>query len=288
MKKTLNGFTIVELLIVIAVIGILSTVGIISFSSIQVNARDYQRSSKITILSETLEKYYDKNGEYPSCAAMSTQPALSVTTNTLKGMDPNILTTPTAVNGFNSVLCGDPTLDTFGYIGGGNDYKLEYKQKSNSQVITLDSRRHAYTLTLTAGTGGTVNAGGTYNAGTFQTITATPSTNYIFGNWSGSSGCIGAFSHSISMDATKSCTASFIATFTDNTPSYGDTAYLCTDGYTNTYTHNGWIITNVNYSGTGNYYLEGGIGSTSVRGVALSNCDSFNSIQINSVTFKAS
>lgn len=290
MKKTLNGFTVVELLVVIAVIGIISTIGVFSFSKIQTSARDSMRSSSIKIISESLEKYYDNTGEYPSCAAMSTQPALSVTTNTLKGMDPNILTTPTAVNGFNSVLCGDPTLDTFGYIGGGNDYKLEYKKESNNQIITLDSRRHVNTatniLTIITGTGGTVNTGGTYNSGSPQIITATPNANYIFGNWSGSLGCIGSASHTITLDANKSCTASFIQTFTDNTPSTGDTTYLCTDGYTNTYSHNGWIITNVNSSGFGNYYLENGVGSTSVRGVARADCDSFNSVSITSVTFR--
>lgn len=70
MKKTTNGFTIVEILVVIAIIGILATIGILSYSRVQANARDMQRSSKITIIAEALEKYYDKNGEYPGCADM--------------------------------------------------------------------------------------------------------------------------------------------------------------------------------------------------------------------------
>ena len=69
-----------------------------------------------------------------------------------------------------------------------------------------------YALTLTAGTGGTVSGGGTFDAGTVRTITATPSTYYSFSSWTGSTGCSGTASHTITMDANKSCTANFTPT----------------------------------------------------------------------------
>ncbi len=88
-----------------------------------------------------------------------------------------------------------------------------------SHTITINETKSCtanfistYTLTIAAGTGGTVNAGGTYNSGTTQTITATPSTYYSFSSWSGSTGCSGVASHTITMDAAKSCTANFIPT----------------------------------------------------------------------------
>ena len=43
-----------------------------------------------------------------------------------------------------------------------------------------------YTLTVTAGEGGSVTAGGTYDEGTDVTITATPSEGYVFVGWEGS------------------------------------------------------------------------------------------------------
>ena len=43
-----------------------------------------------------------------------------------------------------------------------------------------------YTLTVTAGEGGSVTAGGTYDEGTDVTITATPSEGYEFVGWEGS------------------------------------------------------------------------------------------------------
>jgi type IV pilus assembly protein PilE len=79
MRKSKSGFTIVELLVVIAVIGILTTIGIMSFTRYQASSRDTQRSSRTTLIAEALEKYYDKNGEYPSCSTL-TQSATIVDT----------------------------------------------------------------------------------------------------------------------------------------------------------------------------------------------------------------
>ena len=77
------------------------------------------------------------------------------------------------------------------------------------KTCTANFTLSTYTLTLIAGTGGTVSGGGTYNAGTTQTITATASTYYAFSSWTGSTGCSGTASHTITMDAAKSCTANF-------------------------------------------------------------------------------
>lgn len=138
MKKLSNGFTIIELLVVIAIIGILATIGIVSYSKIQSGARDSQRSSKAAVITEALEKYFDQNGEYPDCSKM-TQPADTVSTDTLKGIDPSALTTPSG----NSIVCTDPTTDAFGYVvvGDGTSYTLKYKEDSSGQIKTIASRR---------------------------------------------------------------------------------------------------------------------------------------------------
>src|SRR5680860_889399 len=78
-------------------------------------------------------------------------------------------------------------------------------QDSYYRIIT-------YTLTISAGTGGTVNTAvnGTYNTGSTPTITATANSYYTFASWSGSTGCSGVTSHTITMNANKTCTASFV------------------------------------------------------------------------------
>jgi len=169
MRKSTSGFTIVELLVVIAVIGILTTIGILSFTRYQSSSRDTQRSSRTTLIAEALEKYYDKNGEYPSCSAL-TQSAAIVDTAVLPGIDPLALLTPkSASSDTNSIKCTDLTgaasdPDVFAYVGDGSaacntgtgtgasclSWTLKYIDESSGTVKTLQSRRN--TAIATSGT----------------------------------------------------------------------------------------------------------------------------------------
>lgn len=70
MKKTRKklfkpGFTLLELLVVMAILGILSTIGIGSFLSSQVKSRDARRKGDLKAISQALEMYYNDKGEYP-------------------------------------------------------------------------------------------------------------------------------------------------------------------------------------------------------------------------------
>ncbi len=157
MKKTVNGFTIIELLIVIGIIGILTTIGVVSFGRIQTNARDNERASKTAVIVEALEKYYDQNGEYPSCSAVTADPSV-VTTEVLPGIDTQTLVAPKSESGeLNSIKCididGATTADYFAYIGdsdpactgpGGEAcllYQLKYKEETTGEIVTIESRR---------------------------------------------------------------------------------------------------------------------------------------------------
>lgn len=65
MKKSRNGFTIVELLVVIVVIGILATIVIISYNGVQARSRDSRRQSDIGNIIKAMELYYSDHGSYP-------------------------------------------------------------------------------------------------------------------------------------------------------------------------------------------------------------------------------
>jgi type II secretion system protein G len=65
MKKR-SGFTIVELLIVIVIIGILAAITIVAYNGIQQRARDSARTSDIAGVQKALELYRADNGVYPS------------------------------------------------------------------------------------------------------------------------------------------------------------------------------------------------------------------------------
>lgn len=62
-----RGFTIVELLIVIVVIGILAAITIVSYNGVASRAQDTQRASDLESIKEALEIYkvQDENNSYP-------------------------------------------------------------------------------------------------------------------------------------------------------------------------------------------------------------------------------
>jgi general secretion pathway protein G len=66
-----KGFTIVELLIVIVVIGVLAAITVVAYNGIQQRGRDAQRQSDVKAIAKALELYYVDNGKYPagSCAS---------------------------------------------------------------------------------------------------------------------------------------------------------------------------------------------------------------------------
>jgi prepilin-type N-terminal cleavage/methylation domain-containing protein len=64
MKRS-RGFTLVELMIVIAVIAILATLALTGFRTAQASARDTQRQQNVKGVQVALECYYSENGQYP-------------------------------------------------------------------------------------------------------------------------------------------------------------------------------------------------------------------------------
>jgi type II secretion system protein G len=63
--STERGFTLVELLVVVAIIGLLSSVVLASVNSMRMKSRDAQRISEIKEVQKALEFYYDDHGHYP-------------------------------------------------------------------------------------------------------------------------------------------------------------------------------------------------------------------------------
>ena len=63
MKK---GFTLIELLVTITIIGILSSLGLSTFSSAQKKSRDASRKSDLDTIAKALEVYYNDHSRYPA------------------------------------------------------------------------------------------------------------------------------------------------------------------------------------------------------------------------------
>lgn len=67
--RTKPGFTIVELLIVIVVIGILAAITIVAYNGIQTRARNVSRASEGTQAAKLLASYKAQNGNFPSLSS---------------------------------------------------------------------------------------------------------------------------------------------------------------------------------------------------------------------------
>ncbi len=82
----MRGFTVVELIITITVMGILLTLAVVNISSTQVNARDVERKSDVASIVNHLEIFYKNGiststsvGRYPSTLLLATG-STSITT----------------------------------------------------------------------------------------------------------------------------------------------------------------------------------------------------------------
>lgn len=65
LKNNQQGFTMIELLIVMVILSLLLVVGIGSFMSSQIKARDSARKTDLQNIARALELYYNDKGEYP-------------------------------------------------------------------------------------------------------------------------------------------------------------------------------------------------------------------------------
>lgn len=119
------------------------------------DARDTERTTKISIIAEALEKYYDKNGEYPSCSAVRDNLATVITT--LGGIDEDVLRPPkaelpTGLNCNNGSAAPSADTDIFMYeplAGSPTDpsqarssYQLQYWSEADKSITSKQSRRN--------------------------------------------------------------------------------------------------------------------------------------------------
>ncbi len=111
LKKNNRGFTIVELLIVIVVIGILAALVIVTYNGIQQKARDTERKTDIKAVQGQLEAYWANNAKYPTMANMNDATFRSAN---LKGLDPAALADPKDAG--SQSLCAATTSSCYGYV----------------------------------------------------------------------------------------------------------------------------------------------------------------------------
>jgi len=146
-KKNNKGFTIVELLIVIVVIGILALLVITTYSGIQAKARNAKRQTDVASIQTQLEAFFSQNGYYPSLTDMNSSTWLG--TN-VKSLDQTALTDPS-----------NPTQSkTLVTAPVAKSYSYAVSDSSGASCEATDTNCAQYTLTATYE--GTVNGQTTY------------------------------------------------------------------------------------------------------------------------------
>ena len=137
LSKKNQGFTIVELLIVIVVIGILATLVIVTFTGIQQKGRNTTRQGDINALNSHIEAFYAQTGNYPTFDQLTSATWRS---SNMKGFDPEALVDPK----------GDAITNT---AAGANEFHYSYTPTrsaggacSSADVDTNDTACDTYTL----------------------------------------------------------------------------------------------------------------------------------------------
>lgn len=158
--KPLRGFTLVELVIVIAVLGILSTLITFGVAKVLQESRDEQRAASVQVISEALEKYYADSGQYPSIPAITADRGATVqSVANLLAVDTAALQLPQSDNPlsivsisspaitsqdvvvYDATNAGNSTACTSGTSGGCEQFTLRYRTEHDGATVEVASQK---------------------------------------------------------------------------------------------------------------------------------------------------
>jgi prepilin-type N-terminal cleavage/methylation domain-containing protein len=134
LKNKSKGFTIVELLIVIVVIGILATLVIVTFTGIQQKARNSQRQTDINAIDSHVEAYYASAGNYPTFAQLNDATWRAAN---LKGLDAAALVGPKG--GTLGHTSAAPTGDGYNYYATESSTSTECSAAGTADDTNCDT-----------------------------------------------------------------------------------------------------------------------------------------------------
>lgn len=146
-----NGFTLLEILIVVAIIALVGTFSAVAVNSARSKQRDATRLSSIRVLQSALEDYFNENNSYP---AGNLLPLGDIAQSACLGesgfredctSDASVFlrkvprTYESGLDG--AVVCGDPSRKAFCYsvLDDGDSYVIHFELENGLAAVGLQS-----------------------------------------------------------------------------------------------------------------------------------------------------
>jgi prepilin-type N-terminal cleavage/methylation domain-containing protein len=122
-----TGFTIVELLIVIVVIGILAAVTVVAYATVSDRATISSINANLAQVNKAIRSYHSTNGSYPSTGGTWVAQSDATKNSFVPGLVPDIIgSIPRAVQWDGS--------STYYYRSDGNEYKFLFLYPSTQTI----------------------------------------------------------------------------------------------------------------------------------------------------------
>ena len=143
-KNSGKGFTLVELMVVIGIIGILSGIIVTNLTSSKSKSRDARRVSDVNQIQLALEQYFDRCGQYPIPTGTSNaQISLTAQNGCPSGI---------TFGSYISVIPGDPvSAAQYGYIANSATFPTDYILHATLESSN-NAQQNSYSETVRAAT----------------------------------------------------------------------------------------------------------------------------------------
>lgn len=106
MRATAKGFTLIELMIVVAIVGILAAIAYPSYTEYVKRTHRAEIASLLSEQTQALERYFSKNSKYTEITGLSGGNSFYTITQTLSTNEFTLTATPIPTSMMNGDKCG--------------------------------------------------------------------------------------------------------------------------------------------------------------------------------------